>query len=306
MRPLISVVMCTWNGEKFVEQQIRSILDQSYSPIELLISDDASTDNTPSILQKFQSDERVTIIHQPVNIGLSKNYNLVLGKVKGEFIACSDQDDIWLSQKIESLYRDIGNELLIYSNSLLVHENGYSMGRTTADIRRMYTGSDSRGYVMHSVVWGHAMMIRKELLQEALPIPEGIHHDDWLAFRALSLKGIKYHDEVLTHYRQHASSTTKTVAVHQPTRSRSIRSLDAEKKLQWYELMKENCSNDLKQFYNRLCELYKRKFSGHFVWPLFFFLLSHRKEIFRFSKKNFFSHFIEILKQARGEESIRS
>lgn len=306
-KPLVSVVLCTFNGEKYLGAQLDSILRQTYTPIELIISDDASSDGTRDLLQRYEINPRVKIFYQEKNIGLAKNFAFASSKAKGQYIAYSDQDDIWAEDKIEQLQRAIGNSLLIYSDSELVNENGIQLGKKLSDIRNMYTGSDSRGYVFYSVVWGHGMLVKRELLSISQPLPETIHHDVWLAFKALTHGGIIYLDKVLTRYRQHAGSSSITLPYERKKRNKNERYSDYKSKLEWMELMHEHERNEYKPFYEKLTRLYSKKEEGKFVWPLVFFMLRHRKHLFRFPKKPVVSNLIEILKHGRGvarEKSI--
>lgn len=300
--PLISIVMSTFNGEKFLEEQIVSILRQTYKNIELIISDDHSSDGTRSILQKYENDQRCRIFYQEKNIGLAKNFIFTAQQANGELIAFADQDDVWLENKIQVLHDHINGHDLVYSNSLLVDEHGKSMNRTLADLKKMYSGKDARSYVLYTFVWGHSMMIRKHLLERSLPLPENVHHDDWLAFKALTSGGIHYVDEVLTHYRRHDTTTTLTLPEKQKARKKDKRRSDHEKKMHWLSLMQEHDIDEHKSFYEELIALYKMKETGSYVPQLVSFMLKHRDVLFRSSHKKIFSQLIEILKEARGEK----
>src|SRR5437868_15054123 len=105
--PLISIVLCSYNGERFIKEQIDSILHQTYPNIELIISDDASTDETARILKEYKGDQKIKLFFQDENVGATKNFEFAIKQVRGEFIAFSDQDDIWLPQKLERLYSAI-------------------------------------------------------------------------------------------------------------------------------------------------------------------------------------------------------
>jgi len=299
--PLISVILCTYNGERFIEEQIESILQQTYHPLELVISDDASSDGTVAILKKYESNPACRIFYQQKNLGLSENFAFAAKQSKGSFLAFSDQDDIWLADKVESLYHAIGGHLLVYSDSLLVDENGQSLHKQLSGIRKMYTGNDSRGYFLYSVVWGHGMLIKRALLEQSLPIPANVHHDVWIAYKALTLGGIFYLDKVTTLYRQHVASTSKTLPQKQETRKHAIRYNDYQKQMQWLQLMKDHSPQTERTFYNKLFELYSLKEKKKYVPELAAFMLKYRDILFRFSKKNFFSQLVEILKQSRGE-----
>ena len=209
--PLISVVLCTFNGERFLQEQLRSIEEQTYPNLEVIISDDASTDSTKDILNEYEKCLGFKVFYQDENLGYIKNFAFALSKANGAFIALCDQDDVWLPHKIETLFQRFENEWLVYSDSLLVNDNGESLSKKLSSIRNMYSGRETKGFFLFNVVWGHALMMRRELLSTALPIPEGIPHDIWLAYKAATITGIKYCDQVLTHYRQHQNTCTQTL-----------------------------------------------------------------------------------------------
>ena len=305
-KPLISVVLCTYNGAKYIATQLDSILRQTYKPIELVISDDASTDDTRQVLQRYEANPAISIFYNEKNIGLAKNFAFASGKAKGEFIAYSDQDDIWVENKIEQLYKAISDKLLVYSDSELIDENGNSIGKKLSGIRHMYTGEDSRGYIFSSVVWGHGMLIKKELLQLSQPFPANVHHDVWLAFKAITHGGITYLDEVLTKYRQHPGSSSITLPVEWHKRKDTERYTDFKKQLDWMQLMHDHERDEYKPFYSRLIHLYSKKEKGKYVWPLVFFMMRYRKKLFMFPRKSFISNLIEILKHGRGVDKLTS
>src|SRR6185503_10566774 len=117
--PLVSVVMCTYNGEKFLREQIDSILAQTWLNIELVIVDDVSSDNTVKIIEDFsRKDKRIRYVVNPVNVGYNKNFEKAFGLAQGNYIAPSDQDDIWDPKKIEIMMNAWpADSLFIYSLS---------------------------------------------------------------------------------------------------------------------------------------------------------------------------------------------
>src|SRR6478609_835146 len=140
MHPLISIVLCSYNGAKFIDEQIQSLLQQTYPNLEIIISDDASTDGTQAILKKYKTHPAFKIFLQQTNLGPIKNVAFALQQAIGSFIAFCDQDDIWLPQKIETLHAQIGDDLLVYCDSELVDEHGQSLHKKISDVRNMYTG----------------------------------------------------------------------------------------------------------------------------------------------------------------------
>ena len=301
-RPLVSIVMCVYNGEKYLKEQVDSILAQTYRPIELIIADDASTDNTKKILGQYENNPFVRLIYREKNIGLAKNFSLAAERATGAYIAFSDQDDIWIENKIEKLVNAIPGKHLVYSDSFFVDESGNSLNKKLSDIKKMYTGTDSRCYMFYSCVWGHGMLITKELLHQSLPMAENIHHDIWLVFKAFQNGGIFFYNETLTRYRRHNETTSIAIPQKMGQRKNEQRFYDYRKNLHWIQLMAANEREEFKPFFNEMAKLYSLKEKRSYVWPLVFFMLKHRKAIFQLTYKNFFSQLVEILKQARGEK----
>ncbi len=294
-------MLCTYNGERFLKAQINSLLQQTWRNIEIVISDDCSVDGTKQILEQYQNDSRFRITYQTENIGAIQNFEFAIRQAKGEWLAFCDQDDIWLPEKIEKLYNAIGDSWLVYSDSILIDEEGQSLQKNLSQLRKMSDVTDTRGFIFSNVVWGHAMMVKKELIAQALPIPAGVPHDIWFAVKATALTGIRYLNEALTLYRQHSKTVTTTIAQKATARPHEKRYKDFEEKLHWIGLLKEN-ETAHKDFYRELYPLFSQKAKGSFVWPLFFFLVKNQSLIFQFTNKSYLSRLIEIRKQCRGEK----
>src|ERR1700744_3577317 len=95
--PLISVALCTYNGEKYIKEQLDSIINQTYTCIEVIIVDDGSTDSTYDIISDYAlRDNRIKCFKNETNLGFNKNFEKAVSLTSGEYIAISDQDDIWL------------------------------------------------------------------------------------------------------------------------------------------------------------------------------------------------------------------
>src|SRR6476469_1300094 len=118
MNPLISIALCTYNGSKYLEKQILSIINQTYKNIEIIVVDDCSSDNTFEITQILASKyEQIKSYRNTENIGFNKNFEKAIKLTTGYFIAISDQDDIWLENKLQRLYDNLQDKWLIFSNS---------------------------------------------------------------------------------------------------------------------------------------------------------------------------------------------
>lgn len=207
MSPLISIVMATYNGEKYLREQVDSLLAQSYPSLEFVFVDDASTDSSPAILQEYASqDERIRLILNPVNQGLLSTFETGIRAAKGELIALSDQDDVWMSDKISLLASAIGSHSLIYADSALTNAAGTVTGKFS-DRNHLCDYPTALHYVFGTKAMGHAMLFKREIIDIALPFPDYVGHDYVLGFAAAALKGVAYFPAILVNYRQHSSNT---------------------------------------------------------------------------------------------------
>lgn len=104
----VDILLATYNGEKYLRQQLDSILNQTYKDFKLIISDDASTDETKSILSEYCSkDDRIEVYYQKENLGSTRNFEFLLSKVKSTYYMLSDQDDVWYINKVEKSLKRI-------------------------------------------------------------------------------------------------------------------------------------------------------------------------------------------------------
>ncbi|HEX5710845.1 MAG TPA: glycosyltransferase family 2 protein [Sulfuricurvum sp.] len=204
--PLVSIALATYNGEMFLSQQLDSILAQSYINLEIIICDDNSTDSTRDILNYYaQNDQRIQLFFNETTLGLVKNFEKALSLCSGEYIALSDQDDIWEKEKIESLIRHIGSASLIHSDAILIDATEVIFASSYSHYSHKILYKDIFSYLLGNNVTGCTSLFSRKLLKYALPFPEGIFvHDWWLALCAYKHEGIVYYDQALIRYRQHA------------------------------------------------------------------------------------------------------
>ena len=126
---MISIAMATYNGSKYLSEQIDSILSQTYSDFELVVTDDCSTDDTFSILSYYASmDSRIRIYENESNLGFRDNFAKAIGLCVGDYVALSDQDDIWLPNHLELLISNISTYSIVCANSELIDQYGKSIG----------------------------------------------------------------------------------------------------------------------------------------------------------------------------------
>lgn len=205
--PLISVAMATCNGEKYLKKQLDSIYAQTYKNIEIVVTDDYSTDSTVDILKEYKEKYGLQYVVNDQNLGFVKNFEKAISLCSGEYIALSDQDDIWEANKIEVLMNKIGTFDLIHSASSLIDDNSNL-------ISPLWIKEDNFKYsfeklVFSNTITGCTILFKRELLNDFSPIPSGEkYHDWWLALLASRNNSIIYEPTPLVQYRQHTAQDT--------------------------------------------------------------------------------------------------
>jgi len=205
--PLVSVVLGTFNGERYLEEQLRSVLEQTYKQLEILAIDDGSSDGTVRILREFAAlDPRIRVVINERNLGFIRNFEKGCSLSAGHWIALCDQDDFWMPDKIEKMVAGIGQFPMIYCDSELCGEDLHPLGKKISDLVHYQSFDDCRQLCVFSRMYGHATLITRELFDKASPFLEEVPHDGWLAFHATLYGGVAYLPEVLVKYRQHAGN----------------------------------------------------------------------------------------------------
>ena len=208
---LVSIAMATYNGAKYIEEQLQSIIHQTYSNLEIVIVDDCSKDNTVEIVEQYQQEYPfIRLYVNEQNSGVTKTFETAIQECSGEFIAISDQDDIWELNKIEILVNEIGEHDAVYSNSLLVDASGQSLNKSFTTIMNMKTYYSGAPFLLSNSVPGHTILMKQEFVQNILPFPPKMLFDLWIGFCAAGNNGIKFVDKTLVKYRQHETNTIGT------------------------------------------------------------------------------------------------
>lgn len=218
---MISVIMATFNGEQYIKAQLESILQQSKKVNEIIICDDRSSDNTHDIIENYlkEKDCDFSIIKHNTNTGVLSSFKDALHGAHGDYIFLCDQDDVWLKNKVETMLAALNatNADMAFSNALLVDENLVSKKNDLWNVVSFYPVADG-GYriyekkelfpelLKHRIVTGMTVAAKREFLQECLPFPEGVWHDEWISLKASVTARIVAVNEVLVLYRQHSSN----------------------------------------------------------------------------------------------------
>jgi hypothetical protein len=203
-------------------------------------------------------------------------------------VAPCDQDDIWLPSKIAELFEVIGANTMAYCDSELMLTDGTLLDVSMSDWWRMQSSADPAMFVMDNCVSGHAMLFRRELLDRALPIPEGLFHDWWLASVAASLNGVVYCARKLVRYRQHGGNITDILQIRRsdPTKRRvgvgSRRAGDTERRIASLALL----PGPHQPFIKELHRLWYEHTSRWISLALASFMVTHRKRLFALRRRS--------------------
>ena len=198
--PLVSILLLTYNGQRFISEMLQSLLDQRYSNIEIVVSDDASTDRTVQIVSNFiQSRPEVSIklIQNSRNLGIKNNLIKAFCYSSGALLCLADQDDVWNSNKVEILVSNFlssGSHYLI-SDMDIIDSNSQRLPGSWKNYCLQ------QGIPESHFMNGCATMVSREFLSTCLPIPAGKSHDSWLAICARTLKTRHFVDQSLMKYR---------------------------------------------------------------------------------------------------------
>src|SRR5690606_8533255 len=148
---LISVALCTYNGDRFLEEQLDSIVLQDYPFLEIVISDDCSGDRTWEILENYQErfPEQIRLYRNEQNMGYNRNFEIALSHCKGDYIAIADQDDIWLKDKLSSQVKaleEAPDTILSYCVSKNFSSKNYSLHGVNSNRSTMLQGIECREF----------------------------------------------------------------------------------------------------------------------------------------------------------------
>ena len=230
---MISVALCTYNGEKFIEEQLNSILKQTLAVDEIVICDDNSTDSTLEILNKYkEKDNRIKLYKNKKNLGTIKCFEKAILLTGGEIIFLSDQDDIWKADKVERMnafFQDNQHCSMLFTNGILIDENNNSLGSTLWEkwgfddlIKQKWINNNNAFLDLirnKNKVTGATVAFNARLKNEFIPIntPQGYWHDTWLAMHAAYRNSLFFLDECTILYRTHQNQqigiNTKTLHV---------------------------------------------------------------------------------------------
>lgn len=211
--------MATYNGEKYIHEQIDSILKQTCQDFELIICDDCSTDSTWDIVQEYEKlERRIHCYLNEINLGYKNNFEKAIKLCVGEYIALSDQDDIWTDDHLDILFNAITGYQVCCGNIVLINEDGKYLGKIAdylGDFSLLNTDYLKLQRMLYgrSPLQGASMLIHRSILQCAIPIPDNISHDTWFFFLSCIQHTFIYSNKVVNHYRQHNHNTSGNIKI---------------------------------------------------------------------------------------------
>jgi len=212
---MVAVLMSTYNGETYLQEQIDSVLSQTFSGFDLIIRDDGSTDGTREIVASFR-DPRIRWIPGE-NLGPAKSFFALLEAAKDyDYLFFCDQDDVWFPSKMEEMLAVLrekdGGPAMVFSDFCAIDGAGNTTAPSYAEQAslRVREGRISvRDLLMHPYVFGCAACINRALADLIRRPPEGIEmHDCWISLTAASLGGLYYYPRQTIAHRFHASNAT--------------------------------------------------------------------------------------------------
>jgi glycosyltransferase involved in cell wall biosynthesis len=209
--PKISVCIATYNGEKYIKEQLDSILPQLPNDAEVIISDDSSTDNTVQIIESF-NDSRIHVWPNQKFRSPIFNFENALKHSHGDYIFLSDQDDVWMPDRIKKMLPLLNEFDLVVSDCKVVNDNQEVLMESFFERVKARKGF-LRNLIQRSSYIGCCMAFKRKVLEKALPFPKNIPmHDFWIAMLAEILFKIKFIHEPLVLYRRHASNSSFTAS----------------------------------------------------------------------------------------------
>lgn len=220
--PTVSVALCTHNGARYVAEQVTSILAQTSPVAEIVLSDDASTDDTVAVVESVVASwpgarPALLVLRNPVALGVVANFEQATRACTGELIALCDQDDVWHPDKVASIVREFASRpdlALVHTDAALVDGTGVrlpgallaSLDARKSELREIHAGDGFRALLRRNLVTGATAVFRGSLLAVASPFPPHWVHDEWLAIVAAATARIDLVERELIDYRQHDSN----------------------------------------------------------------------------------------------------
>lgn len=207
---MISICLTTYNGSRYIEAQLRSILEQLSPEDEVRIADDGSTDNTIAIIDAM-GDPRLRWVAQGGKLGVIKNFERSISAARGEFIFLSDQDDIWLPGKVEKIFGVFLSKpeiTMVATDARIIDESGAVVADSFFARRGRFEAGVLQNLVKNKYL-GCTLAFRRSMLEHFLPIPRDVPmHDMWFGLMNDIYGKTHFIDQPLVAYRRHGNNAS--------------------------------------------------------------------------------------------------
>lgn len=320
MEEKIDILLATYNGEKYLKEQLDSILNQTYKNIRIIISDDCSKDTTPEILKEYQKkDDRIELHIQKNNLGVVKNIEFLLKQVKSPYYMLADQDDYWLPEKAKKSLEKLKEEKadLVFGDLEVVDKKLNTMYSSFNDYMLLtrkinkYINSYKVNY-LYNCITGCTVLAKKETIEKIIPLPTNskrVLHDHWIGLMVALNGKLAYVPEKYIRYRQHGNNEVGTEKIsHGFKKLEQVRDLFIDVKLGIFETYVKNNERfpeELQKLNNEAYKYFKmieKKKNFNFRnWKTFHKL--YKTEKFMYYIENFFIMNMPLI--ARGMFNIR-
>jgi glycosyltransferase involved in cell wall biosynthesis len=210
-----SVVLASCQGERFIGEQLDSIIQQLSVGDEIVVSDDASTDGTLEVVSR-RADARIRVLASTVRVGYVRNFQRALEQARGDSIYFADQDDVWLPTKVAMLDEALRLKSCACSDAVVVDEHLSEIHPSFFGLRQAASFSAWSILRKPSVI-GATLACRRQYLASLLPLPAGVPHDFWISFNAAWDGVLQVVSAPLILYRRHAAVSSPTATARQRT-----------------------------------------------------------------------------------------
>lgn len=231
----VGVVLCTYNGERYLQTQLDSILAQTRRPDCLLACDDVSTDRTVAILEAFANSAPfpVRVLRNKENLGYLRNFEQAIAACEADVIVLCDQDDYWMPaklQRIESALQADSGAGGVFSDAEIVDADLRPLGITLLDTLRVSAGERTGAaagsllpvLLRRNIIAGATLAIHASWKDAVLPMPDRVVHDEWITLVMAAYGALRFIPESLIRYRQHGSNQLGAPSLFLHRRIRSL------------------------------------------------------------------------------------
>lgn len=207
----ISIALCTYNGAKYLEEQLKSLAEQTLKADEIIICDDNSSDNTVNIINRYKDNLNIKLTLNKVNLGVTKNFEQAISLCSGDIVFLCDQDDVWHKDKIKIMSEKMIEEKtgICCCDGMVCDENLKQIGAYTLWNTSGLSRIDLNRFSPYSLInnycfTGMALCFRKNFTKYFMPLSENAVHDEWIAFIISCFSKVSFVNQKLVFYRQHS------------------------------------------------------------------------------------------------------